>query len=198
METGEFTASTSHIALIVPGFPKDEADTNCLPAVHLFALELAKKVERVSIFALHYPFSTRPYTWNGIDVYPQNGANKLWKRQLTLFTSLRRSMDYVNRLHPIHVLHAMWLNEGSFYGLRLSHKWGLPLVMTAHGQDVFPANRYLQSIIQSNKEIFCLSEFQKGFLQKAGCKNPNVIEWGTRVAEIESSRTIDLLADSIS
>jgi len=194
METGKFTASTKHIVLIVPGFPKDENDTRCLPAVHLFALELAKNVERVSIFALHYPFSTRLYTWNGIDVYPLNGANKIWKRHLTLFASLRRSMEYVNRQHPIDILHAMWLNEGSFYGLRLAHKWNLPLVMTAHGQDVFPSNRYLKSVIQSEKDIYCLSEFQKVFLKKAGCKNPKVIEWGTQAVEIEPARTIDLLA----
>lgn len=194
METGQFTASTKHIALIVPGFPKDEEDTRCLPVVHVFASELAKHVGRVSVFTLHYPFSTKPYKWNGIDVYPLNGANKVWKRHLTLFTSLRRSMDYVNRKYPIHVLHAFWLNEASFYGMRLAHKWGLPLVMTTPGQDVLPDNRYLNSILQSKKEIHCLSEYQRGFLLKAGSKNAKVIEWGIQEAEIVASRTIDILS----
>lgn len=193
MKTGEFIASAKHIAIIVPGFPKDEDDTHCLPFVHVFARELAKNVGRVSVFALHYPFSTKPYKWKGIDVYPLNGANKAWKRHLTLFTSLRRSMDFVNRKYPIDVLHAIWLNESSFYGMRLAHKWRLPLVMTTPGQDVLPANRYLNSIIQSKKEIYCLSEFQVGFLKKAGCKNAKVIEWGTQAVEIESSRTLDII-----
>ena len=84
-----------HIAIVVPGFPKDESDSTCLPAVQHFVRGMSKKIERITVFALHYPYSDESYTWNGVTVLPMKGNNSFWKRKFTLYKTLKTAFSHV-------------------------------------------------------------------------------------------------------
>ncbi len=183
-----------HIALVVPGFPKDEQDTMCLPAVQHFVLELAIRVEYVTVFSLHYPYTSEVYSWNGISVHPMNGKNSFWKRKFSLYQALKRSLEKVHTEHTIHNIHALWLNETTVFSIKLGKQLGIPVTATAHGQDVLPANRYLQKLAGWDRTVYCLSNFQKKYLQDAGIKNIEVTTWGLIPPEVDfSEKSIDFI-----
>lgn len=192
MEPGKSTASDKHIVLVVPGFPKDEGDTQCLPFVHGFVQLLNARVRKVSVLALHYPYRKEKYKWHGIDVYPLDGRNSNWKRVFTLYRSLSRVVEHLNAQDSIDVLHAIWINDPGAFSLRLGKQFGLPVVLSAPGQDVQPGNRFLPQIRKSDQTVYCLSHYQTHFLMEAGFKRVQVIEWGTKRVDPLEKREFDL------
>lgn len=173
-----------HIVIISPGFASDEADSTCIPALQSFIKELSLHVERITVIALHYPYSNENYRWNGVQVIPLNGGNKRWKRILLLNQKLRNALNAVSKENKIDVLHSMWLNESSLFASRYSKKMNVPLIMTAHGQDVLSSNYYL-NLLDHSSQVTCMSEIQEKLLIDSGFKKVKKIHWG--VEKIERS-----------
>ena len=183
-----------HIALVVPGFPKDEEDTTCLPAVQHYVKALSEKVERVIIFSLHYPYTTKPYMWKGVQVYPLNGKNNFWKRKFKLYRSLKGIFDTVHKQYPVSCIHAFWLNEATTFGADLAEEYGVPVLATAHGQDVLKENKYLKGLSQRNIRFFCLSEYQHKHLRQAGINDVEVTPWGLEPCDFDVEKDIDFIS----
>ena len=91
--------SSKHIAVITPGFAKDETDTDCIPVLQHFVLELRNQGFLVTVFTLHYPYRKETYSWNGIQVVALNGANSRFKRQFTLYSQLKKALKTVHQQH---------------------------------------------------------------------------------------------------
>lgn len=191
---GESIVSGRHIALVVPGFPANEADTTCVPAVQLYAKQLSERGAKITVFALHYPYMSDSYSWKGISVYPLNGRNSRLKRYLTLYGTLRRSFAEVHKTHPVDLIHTMWLQDATAFGIRLGKTWGIPVIATAHGQDVLPENHFLPRIKRSGIPVYCLSAFQRSILLRAGWKDIHMIPWGVEEAATRQIRTVDLVS----
>ncbi len=159
-----------------------------------YVRQLSDQAGRVTVIALHYPYSDRAYTWEGVRVYPLNGANSRWKRSFTLRRKLNRVFNELHRKYPVDVIHSMWLNESAWFGYLLSKKTGIPFVATAHGQDVLPEeNRYLKQLLKAGIPIHCLSDFQRDLLVKFGFRDVRVIEWGIADMPVSTTRDIDLI-----
>ena len=59
-----------HIVFLTPGFPENERDDTCIPALQIFAKQLQKQPHcKVTVVTIHYPSQKTEYVWNGIKVY---------------------------------------------------------------------------------------------------------------------------------
>lgn len=182
-----------HIALIVPGFPKNEEDTTCLPAVQHYVDALSKKVEKVTVFSLHYPYTSNSYTWRGGKIYPLNGENSFWKRKFKLYKALKSVFANVHQADPVSCIHTFWLNETTVFGADLAKEFDLPILATAHGQDVLEENKYLKILKEREVQFFCLSDYQKKYLNRAGFSEVQVTPWGLEPREWREEKSIDFI-----
>ena len=184
--------STKHIAVITPGFAKDEADTDCIPVLQHFVLELQNQGFFVTIVTLHYPYRKETYSWNGIQVVALNGANSRFKRQFTLYTQLKKAIKNIHQQRPISVIHSFWLNETTYFSAKIARKLNIPMVATAYGQDVLPENRYLKPISTFNLPVFCISDFQLQQLNKTYFPQAKSINSGITRSSV-MTKTIDIV-----
>lgn len=140
--------SPRHVLLLVPGFPKDESDTTCIPALQSYvrALHRLHPECKLSIISFQYPFTQNCYTWNGIPVYPCRGENRGKIRRLwTWITALR----YIRSIHcqmPVDVMHSFWLEETTLVGQWANRFLGVHHVASLMGQDASFDNSYLRRL----------------------------------------------------
>jgi glycosyltransferase involved in cell wall biosynthesis len=164
---------------ISPGFPKDEEDSQCIPAMQLMVKALAEREDyEITILAFHYPYSVQHYIWNRVNVYPLGGANKKGISRLRLFRKAHRILKDIHREKSIDFLHSFWLGECAWVGNKVARSFSIPHSCTLMGQDVLPENVYLKRI-KSYPELVALSTFQENiFLATTGKKPTFVIPWG--------------------
>lgn len=187
------------VILITPGFTADEQDQNCLPTLQLYAVELKRQGIDVCIVALDYPFTTQPYTWKGIPVYPCGGRNKRWLKPLVVW----RAMNICHQLldsKPKAVVHSFWLSWACAIGERIASRRGARHITTLMGQDALPQNRRWFRFLKPERQddIVVLSKFQQQALaQNAGFTAQQVIPWGVQQAEFPApkndARPVDIL-----
>ncbi|MEL6823373.1 MAG: hypothetical protein AAFP70_16565, partial [Calditrichota bacterium] len=139
--------SPRHVLLLVPGFPKDESDTTCIPALQSYvrALKQLHPECRLSVISFQYPFTQQRYEWNGIPVYPCGGANRGKIRRLwTWLTALR----YIRNIHqlPIDTIHSFWLEETTLVGQWANRFLKVHHIASLMGQDADFSNSYLHRL----------------------------------------------------
>lgn len=191
--------SMQPVILITPGFTADETDRNCLPTLQLYAESLHSGGRAVMIIALDYPFSSVPYTWKGIPVYPCGGRNARWLKPRTVMRALTIGHRLLDE-YPDAVLHSFWLNWPCAIGERLARRRDVRHITTLMGQDALPSNkkwfRYLRPERQG--EFVVLSRFHQQKLQEtSGIEVMHIIPWGAGDAEIpeniSNERSIDVI-----
>jgi glycosyltransferase involved in cell wall biosynthesis len=186
-----------HVAILTPGFAVDEADTNCVPALQDFLLALHRKYPSIvlTVFALRYPHTRRPYDWHGIPVHPASGRQRRFPASLLSWARLVRGVARVERRTPIHIIHSFWLGECAFLGERLSRLYGLPHIVTLMGQEVAVRNRYAGLLTSKRTTFVAVSAFQRRELQNwTGHDAHHVIAWGLdALPEPTGPRDIDVL-----
>ena len=64
--------------ILTPGFPKNEADSTCIPMLQQFVLTLKDLYPQINIVVLsfQYPYFKKTYQWFDITVTSFNGRNK--------------------------------------------------------------------------------------------------------------------------
>src|SRR5690606_36206684 len=170
---GDSMKSNKHILLFTPGFPVDETDGNCLPTVQNYARELAesRKVD-VTVLALHYPFKTNVYSWNGIKVIALGGANRKYPSRFFLWNKAMKALKKIHGQKPIDAIHSFWMHECGMLGNRFARKHKITQVITLMGQDMKPPNRFVRFINQEYATIVALSSFQPQ-LSETGIRKPD-------------------------
>jgi glycosyltransferase involved in cell wall biosynthesis len=186
-----------HILFLVPGFPSDENDFNCIPPLQEFLLKFKSVYHsaRISVIAFQYPYRSEAYQWNDIQIFPLNGKNNVLKKILIW----QRGLSFANNIHKanrVDVIHSLWLGECAMHGNILSNKFKCKHICTLMGQDVKVSNRYLRFLINKKIEIIALSHNQADqFFQITNRKADGIIHWGIDDQKFENpERDIDLLA----
>lgn len=122
------------LLFIVPGFPADEADTSCVPAVYTFVRGIARLHPHVEvrIVTMQYPYAADPYEWHGIRVSPAGGANRgglgkiaTWRR------AWRRVVEY-----PADIIHSFWIGEATLLGALAARYLRCAHVATIGGREL--------------------------------------------------------------
>lgn len=191
LKTGKFIESNRHILFITPGFPANEQDTQCIPALHIFAKALADSGVKVSIISLQYPFTKKPYTWHGISVYPLNAGNKKLK-QLFLAGKAISTASKINKESKVDCVHSFWLHRATTIGVKIANAINAPIIATAMGQEMRAPNRSFQQWKQAKFPIISLCQFQADELKNQGVFPVAIIPWG--LTETRSTeKDIDLI-----
>lgn len=185
-----------HVALLTPGFPADEGDSGCIPALqdYVRGLRRARPDWRISVFALNYPAFRAPYRWQGVEVTPIGGGNRRWP-----FSPLARArmLAALFRAGPFDLLHAFWLGECAGLGHLHARLIRRPLVVTLMGQEVRRADRWRRLIGRPGVTTVAVSPFQQQVLNQTGGPDADhVIPWGVEApgpAAASARRDIDLL-----
>ena len=191
MITGRSIESNNHIVCIGPGFAKDELDTACLPFFQMFVRELERQGAQVTIISLHYPYTGKEYSWNGIPVYPMNGKNKRLNRLFFLYSKVKKTFAKIHAKRKVDVIHAFWLNESTLFAQRLEDEFGVPSVGAAVGQDSKITNGYLKKIDPSKKITSSCTQ-QAEMLTKSGFIDVDVIPLGVD-CEGKYDKRVDLI-----
>jgi 1,2-diacylglycerol 3-alpha-glucosyltransferase len=185
-----------HILFLVPGFPKDENDFNCIPPLQEFLIEFVSQHPsiKISVIAFQYPYIKDSYFWNGINVVPLVGRNSTSKKA-TVWLKAIYSAIKINKTSPIDVIHSLWIGECAMIGKLLSKKFGCQHICTLMGQDVKSSNKYLRWLKNLDAKFIALSKNQADLFLKLTNKNvAEIIHWGIDDQMIKSQeRDIDLL-----
>jgi glycosyltransferase involved in cell wall biosynthesis len=181
--------------LVTPGFPKNEEDTTCIPALQVLVKSLKKSDVKLTLISLHYPYHSNEYRWNGLKVIPLNGKNSRFKKRFLLKAKLKRYLSEIHAAEPISIIHSFWLQEASVWSLSWAKKSGVPVIASAMGQEVLVENTFLNKLKACPPDqIICLSQFhQKQLFSSSGLKS-EVIGFGVEdLSAYKQEKTIDLI-----
>ncbi len=182
-----------HIVFLTPGFPENETDTTCIPALQIYAKNLGKiKNIKISVVTLHYPFLTTSYQWHTISVYSLG-----FKNQFSLFKK-KRVLDTLTKIHrqdTITTIHSFWLGECAYFGHVFSEKHNINHIVTLMGQEVKKKNRFVFKLPLQKMKIISLSSFQQKLFFDNYKKHTNIIQWGIDENQVQpfSKKTIDII-----
>ena len=186
-----------HIVIITPGFPADENDFLCIPPLQEFLKSLKSRFPflKITVIALHYPYQTKKYNWNGLPIISLAGKSKFMKKPLLWYKIINETKK-INESNPVNVIHSLWLGECALIGNILSKKFNCTHVCTLMGQDVKHSNKYLRLLKNKKIKFVALSKNQSDQFFNLTNKNADeIIHWGIDDKLVGNcERDVDLLA----
>lgn len=152
---------TKTLIILSPGFPKDEADTTCLPSQQIFIRSLNKNFPslKIIILSFQYPFSTSSYSWYGNRVLPFNGMKKGIITRLFLWRHLWRTLHQLKKENNIVGLFSFWCTECALIGKYFAKRNMLKHLTWITGQDAKKGNKYIPLIRPRSHELIAMSDF---------------------------------------
>lgn len=186
---------------LVPGFPVDDLDSTCLPAIqnHVHAYAEARPDVSVNVVALHYPFRRGTYAWNGVTVHALAGSNRRgWSRGARWLATLRILTRLASEAKIVQ-LHSFWLGECALMGSMAASLIGVPHVASIGGRDALEDNRYLRWLPLKGMTVTAGSEFAaERYRRSTGHRVAAVIPLGLDAAFLSDApcaavRDIDIL-----
>jgi len=188
------------IALITPGFPRDEDDTSCIPPLQiaLERLKLSHPEIDIEVVALHYPLGRHEYRWHGLEIRSAGGDNRSLPLRAPAMAAASASILRRHARQPFDLVHALWLNDATLFGWWVARRAGLPLIATVMGQDARPTNRWLRLLPLGSAQITAVSERASNELERnLGRGADAVIPWGLDPIDDDppgwDERPVDLL-----
>jgi len=186
-----------HVLVLTPGFPQNEKDTSCNPAMQDYFKALLNEHPniRLSIVSIHYPFKNTTHIWKGLKVYNCGGKGR--KYPIKIFYLLR-AISYslkINKELSVNLIHSFWLAETALIGNILGKLFKIKNICTLMGQDAKKGNIYFKILNLKNIIKVTLSEYQSKYLIDSTGHNPNyIIPWGIdNIKLVENKRPIDVI-----
>jgi len=188
-------SSRKRILFLTPGFPENEQDTRCIPALQIFVNELKNRgLFELTVISFHYPYKAKEYVWRGVKVHALGGDNKRGlRRLLTLKKAVRLAIE-INSYQAFDYIHSFWLGECAWVGNKLSRKENIPHTCTLMGQDALKDNAYLKKL-RTLPKLITLSEFHHKQLLKSAAIESQIIPWGI---EQQHERALEKSIDIVS
>lgn len=190
-----------HLLILTPGFPNDEQETECLPAVQQFIHCYRKLFPAVhlSVLSLHYPFNKSNYQWHGLDVLSICGKNQTGLKRFPIIWKAMRAGLKINRKAKVDAVLSLWLTDAAFAGKLITKRLNIPHLVWMHGQEVKPGNKYIRLLKPTGGQLAAISTFQNDvFYKNYGMKAEHIISNGINEDVFpgfnDGIRTIDVLA----
>jgi glycosyltransferase involved in cell wall biosynthesis len=187
------------LVMMCPGFPRDELDTTCLPAVQQFVVALAGETgeDRLIVITFQYPFTRGEYRWRGIRVIALGGRNRPGMFRLATWLRAYAALRRVNRENGISGMLSFWLGECSLVGKWFARRRGLRHFTWIQGQDAGPGNRYVNRVKPAAGELVAISDFTRDeFLRNYGVAPAHVIRNAVdpvKFPPLNAERDVDIL-----
>lgn len=192
--------SKESFIILTPGFPKDEKDSTCLPMQQSFVQTLKSLHPNLEIFILsfQYPYVTKQYCWNSIQVQSFNGRNKGGVLKLINRIHIYRALNEIKNRNTIKGLLSFWYGECALVGNRFAKKNGLKHKCWLSGQDARNGNSYARNASLEASELIALSDFLQTEFARNYKINPSyVVPPGLLQSDFTfptATREIDILA----
>jgi glycosyltransferase involved in cell wall biosynthesis len=187
------------IIFLTPGFPSDEADSSCIPALQDLVLTWKETVPEVSlkVISFQYPHQAKKYTWHEIPVYAAGGKDRTGLLRTFSWMKVFANLLLTKRKIPT-ILISYFLTEATYIGQLFSRAAGIKHIAIAAGQDVRKQNSYLDRIDFKNLYVVAFNEQMTSALFAAsGKKADRIIPMGIRQTEpaisVKQDRMIDIL-----
>lgn len=187
------------LVILTPGFPKNEADSTCIPFLQDFILELNEQFPnlKINILAFDYPLKTGAYHWNKNEVVSFNGWKKGNIKKLYKWLLIWRRMKKVKSDQNLIGLLSLWCGECAFLGNRFARRNHLIHFCWIQGQDAKIENKYISRIRPLPAELIAISDFNQEEFEKNHAIRPlHVIPVGIKppvLFEGNEIRDIDIL-----
>jgi 1,2-diacylglycerol 3-alpha-glucosyltransferase len=174
---GDSAELSKTIAILTPGFARDENDTTCIPALQDYVATLHQSNPELKLYVLsfQYPFRKGWYKWKGIDIYSANGGNSKYLFKLRTWFRIFRELKRINKKHRIDVIHSFWLTEAALIGQYFTAGKAIKHIATLFGQDALPANKYLRLLNFKKFTLVGNSEFVSEKLKQTNAKQVDKI-----------------------
>ncbi|HTK19071.1 MAG TPA: glycosyltransferase [Mucilaginibacter sp.] len=152
------------LVILSPGFPKNEADSTCIPPQQVFVrnLKLQYPALNIIVLAFEYPFHSISYQWNNISVISFGGANKGGLIRLNNWRRVWLTLRRLNKQYQIIGLLSFWMGDCAFIAQRFARKRNLKHFCWLLGQDAKPGNKYFKWIKPKAESLIALSDFIAG------------------------------------
>ena len=173
---------SKNLLIITPGFPKDESDDTCIPALQIYlkALLGSQYFDNIMVVSVYYPITAKTYFWHSVKVVALVHSQKTFFSRAFSPFMLSTKISNLVKAFPLDLIHSFWINQTAILGNMLSKKFKVPHIATTMGQDVFFTKK-LKYLIDSEKlKLIAVSEFQK---EKSSMKVNEVIHWGVEVIQ---------------
>ena len=147
--------------ILTPGFPKDEADSTCLPAQQLFVRILKEKFPSLEILVLsfQYPFVATEYDWNHCRVITLGGKGKSKLFRLLLWQRAWNRLRQLTKEKQVKGLLSFWCSECALIGSWFARKYHLQHQCWILGQDAKKGNHYVKWIRPRSESLVAMSDF---------------------------------------
>jgi glycosyltransferase involved in cell wall biosynthesis len=149
------------LVILSPGFPKDEADSTCIPGLQVFVKGLKEICPGLDIIVLafQYPFRKSEYQWHGVKVISIGGKNNggffhlfAWIKALAVLRKLNKTYHLIGLL-------SFWLGECAFIGSYFAKYYRLYHYCWLVGQDVKSGNKYFNWVKPKGDSLIAMSDF---------------------------------------
>jgi glycosyltransferase involved in cell wall biosynthesis len=187
------------LVILSPGFPKDEADSTCLPSQQIFVKALNRNFPTIGIIILsfQYPFTRASYDWHGNRVIACNGRNRGKIFRLLLWRRVLQQLKIIHKENNVIGLLSFWCGECALLGNRFAKKYNLKHHSWILGQDAKKENRYVSRIKPSAAELIALSDFLvETFFLNHSIRPAHIIPNGIDTGDFirtDGARTVDIL-----
>jgi glycosyltransferase involved in cell wall biosynthesis len=198
MASSNNQTKTDTLIIISPGFPSDETDSTCLPAVQRIVRTLNQVFPKlkITIVSLQYPFRRDYYQWHKNEVHSFNGQTALLFRPLVWARVSLKLSEIVARRNVIGIV-SLWCQETALIGKHFGKLKNIRHFIWLQGQDACAGNRYVRHINPSPRELIAMSEFlAEEFEKNYGIRAANIIQNGLNpdlVDNVSTKKTIDIL-----
>ena len=149
------------LVILSPGFPKDEADSTCVPAQQVFVKNLKQNFPHLTIVVLtfQYPYYTSEYLWDNVTVTSFGGKNKSGVSRFLIWIRAWIKLRQLYRQYQVIGLLSFWLGECALIGSRFAKRNKLKHYCWILGQDAKPGNKYYEYIKPKAGDLIALSDF---------------------------------------
>jgi glycosyltransferase involved in cell wall biosynthesis len=173
------------LVILIPGFPKDEDDSACLPAQQVLIENINDNYPFVKLIILsfQYPFINAEYSWNDNQVIAFGGRNRGGFARRFLWYRVTKKLNQLKKENNIAGLLSFWAGECAYMGKRWADKNGIKQFCWLMGQDAKKENRFINKIKPAGSELIALSDF----ISEEFGKNYNIIPQHTIPIGIEPS-----------
>jgi glycosyltransferase involved in cell wall biosynthesis len=187
------------LVILSPGFPKNEADSTCVPPQQVFVRALKQSFPQLNIvvLAFEYPYKASEYQWYGVSVIAFGGSNKGGLARIVNWRKIRSKLGQLNRQHHIIGLLSFWLGDCALIGSRFAKRQNLKHFCWILGQDAKKGNKYFKLVKPWASSLIALSDFIVTQVQKNyGTEPLHVIPPGIdpdMFTEYTGEREVDIL-----
>jgi len=169
------------LIILSPGFPKDEADSTCLPFPQLFVRKLKELNPSLNIIVLafQYPYTSSEYKWHDVTVIPFNGKDKGKLKRLMIWKSVWKRLKKIMKENDVSGILNFWLGECALIGKYAAKKYHVKNFTWLLGQDAKKGNRYFSLVKPAAQNLIALSDFlNEEFYRNYKIRVANVIPPG--------------------